>query len=83
MATELTMPNTGHIEEEATVYQWLKAEGDWIEKGDMVLEVETQKAILEVEAFVSGTLLKILVFEGETVAVGTPLAIIGEPGEIP
>ena len=77
MATELTMPKTGHIEDEATVYQWLKAEGDAVQKGDIVLEVETQKAILEVEAFVSGTLLKILVAEGETVAVGTVLAIIG------
>ena len=82
MATELTMPKTGHIEDEATVYQWLKAEGDAIERGDIVLEVETQKAILEVETFVAGTLLRILVPEGETVEVGTPLAIVGEPHEV-
>ncbi len=82
MATELTMPKTGHIEDEATVYRWLKAEGDAVEEGDVVLEVETEKAVLEVEAFVSGTLLRILVGEGERVAVGTPLAIIGEAGEV-
>jgi len=82
MATELTMPKTGHIEDEATVYQWLKAEGDAIERGDIVLEVETQKAILEVETFVAGTLLRILVPEGETVEVGTALAIVGEPHEV-
>ena len=77
MAFDLTMPKTGHIEEEATVYRWLKEEGEAIEKGDIVLEVETQKAVLEVEAFESGKLLKILVSEGTTVGVGTPLAIIG------
>ena len=81
MAAELTMPKTGHIEEEATVHQWLRVEGDEVERGDIVLEVETQKAILEVEAFASGTLLRILVPEGETVAVGTVLAIIGRLGE--
>jgi pyruvate/2-oxoglutarate dehydrogenase complex dihydrolipoamide acyltransferase (E2) component len=81
MATELTMPKTGHIEDEATVYQWLKAQGDAVEKGEVVLEVETQKAILEVEAFTSGTLLKILVAEGTIVPVGTPLAIIGDAEE--
>lgn len=77
MAYELLMPKTGHIEDEATVYRWLKSEGDAIAKGDVVLEVETEKAVLEVESFVSGTLLAILVPEGETVAVGTVLAVIG------
>ena len=77
MAHELTMPKTGHIEDEATVYRWLKAEGDAVRKGDAVLEVETEKAVLEVESFVAGTLLKILVPEGETVKVGTVLALIG------
>lgn len=81
MPTELTMPKTGHIEDEATVYRWLKAEGDLVEKGDIVLEVETQKAIVEVEAFDRGTLLQILVHEEETVPVGTPLALLGDPDE--
>ncbi|MBM3474743.1 MAG: hypothetical protein FJX75_15880 [Armatimonadetes bacterium] len=79
MPTEFTMPKTGHIEDEATVYRWLKQEGEPIEAGEIVLEVETQKAILEIEAFESGTLLKILVREEETVPVGTPLALIGRP----
>jgi len=82
MPTELTMPKTGHIEDEATVYRWLKAEGDFVEKGDIVLEVETQKAIVEVEAFERGTLLRILVPEEETVPVGTPLALLGDPGGV-
>jgi pyruvate dehydrogenase E2 component (dihydrolipoamide acetyltransferase) len=81
MATELTMPKTGHIEDEATVYRWLKAEGDAVAKDDVVLEVETEKAILGVESVVAGTLLAILIAEGDTVGVGTVLAIIGEPGE--
>jgi pyruvate dehydrogenase E2 component (dihydrolipoamide acetyltransferase) len=79
MASELTMPKTGHIEEEATVYRWLKQEGEPVEVGEIILEVETQKAILEIEAFESGTLLKILVGEEETVPVGTPLALISRP----
>ena len=79
MAHELTMPKTGHIEDEATVYRWLKEEGETVDDGEPVLEVETQKAILEVEAEGAGTLLKILVPEETTVDVGTPLAIIGEP----
>jgi pyruvate dehydrogenase E2 component (dihydrolipoamide acetyltransferase) len=81
MPTELTMPKTGHIEDEATVARWLKQEGDTIAEGEPVLEVETEKATLEVESFVAGVLLKILVPADEVVAVGTPLAIIGEPGE--
>jgi pyruvate dehydrogenase E2 component (dihydrolipoamide acetyltransferase) len=77
VAYELTMPKTGHIEDEATVYQWLKAEGDPVEVGEPVVQVETQKAILDVESFAGGALQRILVPEGETVPIGTVLAIIG------
>jgi len=78
MSHEITMPKTGHIEDEATVYEWHKSVGDRIEVGEVVLSVETQKAVLEVESFVSGTLVSILVPEGETVAVGTVLALVEE-----
>jgi pyruvate dehydrogenase E2 component (dihydrolipoamide acetyltransferase) len=77
MAEALTMPKVGHVMEEGTVLTWVKQVGDRVEKGDIVLEIEMDKAAFEVESFVSGTLLEILVGEGETVKVGTPLATIG------
>lgn len=76
MATELTMPMLGEIMEEGTVSSWKKQEGDAVEKGEIILEVETDKAVAEVESPVSGTLEKILVVEGVTVPVNTALAII-------
>ena len=81
MAIEFTMPMLGHVMEEGTVVRWLKQVGDRVEKEDIVLEIQMDKALSEVESFVSGTLLRILVSEGETVPVGAPLAIIGDPGE--
>ena len=81
MAIEFTMPKFGHVMEEGTIVRWLKQVGDPIEKEDIVLEIQMDKALSEVESFVSGTLLRILVSEGETVPIGTPLAIIGDPGE--
>lgn len=83
MAVEFTMPKLGHLMEEGTVGRWLKQVGEKVEKGDMLLEVEMDKAILEVESFLSGMLLQILVEEGETVPVGTPLVLLGEPAEEP
>ncbi len=66
--------------ESGTVVKWLKAEGDTVEKGDLLYELDTEKVTQEVEADIGGTLLKIAVAEGE-VPVGTTLAFIGEPGE--
>ena len=66
--------------ESGTVVKWLKAEGDTVEKGELLYELDTEKVTQEVEAEVGGTLLKIAVSEGE-VPVGTTLAFIGEPGE--
>jgi pyruvate/2-oxoglutarate dehydrogenase complex dihydrolipoamide acyltransferase (E2) component len=67
--------------EEGTVAKWLKRVGDRVEKGEILVEVETAKALTEVEAPVSGTLLQILVLLGETAPVRTPLAVIEEdPG---
>ena len=81
MAIEFTMPMLGHLMEEGTIVRWLKQVGDRIEKEDILLEIQMDKANSEVESFVSGTLLRILVSEGETVPIGTPLAMIGDPGE--
>jgi pyruvate dehydrogenase E2 component (dihydrolipoamide acetyltransferase) len=67
--------------EEGTVLQWLKAVGDEIAVGDELVEIETDKANMAYEADVEGTLTEILVNEGETVAIGTPIARVGEGGE--
>lgn len=81
MAVEFNMPKLGHLMEEGTIVSWRKEVGDRVEEGEILLEVETEKAVLEVESNTSGVLLKILVEEEETVEVGTPLALLGEPGE--
>ncbi|HUU68884.1 MAG TPA: biotin/lipoyl-containing protein, partial [Planctomycetota bacterium] len=75
------MPKLGQTMEEGTVEKWLKKEGDTVTKGEPLFEVTTDKATLEVEAFVSGTLLKVLVNEGETVPVNEVIAFVGEKGE--
>jgi len=81
MPTKVIMPKLGESIVEGTVTGWLKQAGDEIEEYDPLLEVETDKVTTEIPSPASGTLLKILVAEGEIVAVGTVLAWIGEPGE--
>jgi pyruvate dehydrogenase E2 component (dihydrolipoamide acetyltransferase) len=81
MVDEVQMPKLGQTMEEGTVETWLVTEGDEVKKGEPLFEVTTDKATLEVEAFVSGTLLKIVVPEGETVPVNTVIAYVGEKGE--
>jgi len=76
MSTELTMPMLGEVMEEGVVLSWRKQEGEAVEKGEIILEIETDKAVAEVESPVSGVVQKILVPEGETVPVNTPLAVI-------
>ncbi len=81
MATQVKLPRLGQGMDEGKVLQWLKAEGDTIEKGDELYEVETEKVNVEVESPAGGTILKVLVEAGQTVAIGTTLAWIGEAGE--
>ena len=81
MATKVVMPEMGEGVIEGTVAQWLKEEGEPIEEFEPILEIETDKVTTEATAEIAGTLLKIYVAEGETVPVGTVLALIGEPGE--
>jgi pyruvate dehydrogenase E2 component (dihydrolipoamide acetyltransferase) len=76
----ITMPRLSDTMEEGTVATWLKKEGDVIEEGDILAEIETDKATMEFESFYSGTLLKIGVGEGETAKVDKLLAIIGPEG---
>jgi pyruvate dehydrogenase E2 component (dihydrolipoyllysine-residue acetyltransferase) len=80
MATEIKLPRLGQGMESGTIVKWLKSEGDQIEKGEPLYELDTDKVTQEVEADASGVLLKIAVAEGE-VAVGKTIAVIGEQGE--
>jgi len=67
--------------EEGAIVKWHKKEGDPVKKGDIVFEIETDKAALEVESFFEGVLLKILIQEGITVPVNTPVGYVGQVGE--
>ena len=77
----ITMPQAGQTMEEGVIVAWLKAEGDSVKKGDVIAEIETDKAVFEFECPESGTLRKLLYPEGEVVAVHVPIALLGEPGE--
>ncbi|PRP67287.1 pyruvate dehydrogenase complex dihydrolipoamide acetyltransferase [Nonlabens agnitus] len=76
----ITMPRLSDTMEEGTVASWLKKEGDEVAEGDILAEIETDKATMEFESFYKGTLLKIGIQEGETAAVDSLLAIIGPEG---
>ena len=80
MASEVKLPRLGQGMESGTIVKWLKAEGDPVEKGEPLYELDTDKVTQEVEAEASGLLLKIAVLEGE-VPVGRTIAVIGEAGE--
>ena len=81
MATDVIMPQMGFDMEEGTVVRWLKAEGDHVDRGEPIVEVETDKATVEVESFASGLLRRIVVTEGITVPVGQVIGIIGTADE--
>src|SRR6476661_6630085 len=80
MATEIKLPRLGQGMESGTIVKWLKSEGESVEKGEPLYELDTDKVTQEVEADASGVLLKIAVEEGE-VEVGKTIAVIGEQGE--
>ena len=81
MANKVQMPKLSDTMEEGKILKWLKKEGDQVEQGEVIAEVESDKADMELEAFDSGTLLKIVVPEGKGAAVGKVIAIIGDEGE--
>ena len=81
MGTEIKMPQLGETVVEGTITKWLKKEGDSISEDELLVEISTDKVDSEVPSSASGVIEKILVQEGETVNVGTPLAIVGEGGE--
>ncbi len=81
MAQTITMPKLGFDMAEGTLVRWVKAEGEAIQKGDIIAEIETDKATLEIDSAYSGVVAHRLVEEGAVVPVGNPIAIIAEPGE--
>jgi len=80
--TELILPKMGESVAEATIIKWLKAEGDVITSDESIVEIATDKVDSEIPSPTSGVLSKILFQEGETIPVGTPIAIISDEGEV-
>ena len=81
MAELIKMPRLSDTMEEGTVATWFKKVGDKVQEGDILAEIETDKATMEFESFYEGTLLYIGIKENETAEVDAPLAIIGDEGE--
>ncbi len=81
MAEIITMLALSPTMEEGTIAEWLKEEGQEVEEGEIIAEIETDKATMEMESFFEGTMLKVLVKSGDTIKVGQPMAVVGEPGE--
>ncbi|GAA0521054.1 dihydrolipoamide acetyltransferase component of pyruvate dehydrogenase complex [Saccharopolyspora subtropica] len=76
--TEIQMPRLSDTMEEGVISTWRKKVGDQVSRGDVIAEIETDKAVMELEAYDDGVLEKILVEEGATVPIGTPIAILGD-----
>jgi pyruvate dehydrogenase E2 component (dihydrolipoamide acetyltransferase) len=76
MATEIVMPRLSDTMDSGTIAKWLKGEGDSIKKGEIIAEIETDKANMELEAFSSGVLAQILVNEGQSARLGQPIAMV-------
>ncbi|HML96972.1 MAG TPA: dihydrolipoamide acetyltransferase family protein [Tepidiformaceae bacterium] len=83
MAVEVTMPQMGADMTEGTLLKWVKQIGDSIQRGEVIAEIETDKATIELEAYESGTLIKLVAQEGDVVPVGDVIALLGEPSEAP
>ncbi len=80
---EVVMPRLSDSMEEGVVLKWLKQVGDEVAVGEELVEIETDKANMAYEADVAGTLTQILAQEGETLPIGSPIAVIGDPSEAP
>jgi len=75
------MPRLSDTMEQGTIGRWLVKEGDSFSEGDVLAEIETDKATMEFQAYDAGTVLRILVGDGESAALGAPIAIVGDKGE--
>jgi pyruvate dehydrogenase E2 component (dihydrolipoamide acetyltransferase) len=83
MAETVTMPKLGFDMAEGTLVRWVKAEGDSVNKGEILAEIETDKATVEVESSFAGVVFRHMVEEGSVVPVGASIAVIAAPGETP
>ena len=83
MPIEITMPKLTDTMTEATLAKWLKKEGDKVGPGDMIAEVETDKATQELEVFEAGTVAKIVIPEGGKTPVGALIVVLARAGEDP
>jgi pyruvate dehydrogenase E2 component (dihydrolipoamide acetyltransferase) len=81
MAEEVVMPRLSDTMERGTIARWLVHEGDPVHEGDVLAEIETDKATMELNAYAEGVLLRILVQDGEGAELGAPIAVIGAAGE--
>lgn len=81
MAVEIKMPDLGTTVDTIVLLKWLKAEGDYVKRGESLCEVQTDKANTELESAAQGTLLNQLVKEDTEITVGTVIAYIGDPGD--
>jgi pyruvate dehydrogenase E2 component (dihydrolipoamide acetyltransferase) len=81
MAVKVIMPQAGQDLETGLVKQWLKAEGDADAKGEPIVQIETEKVSLDVEAPAAGVLLRIVVPDATETAIFSTIGIIGQPGE--
>ncbi|EWM19172.1 biotin/lipoyl-containing protein [Kutzneria sp. 744] len=80
---DVLMPRLSDTMEQGVLAQWRKHEGDPVRRGDVLAEIETDKATMELEAYDEGTLTRILIDEGVTVPIGTPIAVIGSTTDTP
>ncbi len=81
MAETINMPKLGFDMREGTLVRWVKNEGEEIKKGDVLAEIETDKATVEVESPASGVVLKLIASQGDVVPVNAPIAVVGQAGE--
>ncbi|MDY6912939.1 MAG: biotin/lipoyl-containing protein [Planctomycetota bacterium] len=81
MATEIRIPTVDESTEEVQIVRWLKQKGQTVASGEALLEIQTDKATVEVESFADGVLLEVLVQQDDTVPVNTVVAIVGTEGE--
>src|SRR5215207_9391140 len=81
MATDITMPRLSDSMEEGTILKWLVSEGDEVEKGQEIVEIETDKANMTYEADTAGTIVELVASEGDTLSLGEVIARIGDASE--
>ncbi len=81
MSIEITMPRLSDTMEQGTVIKWYVKEGDAVSSGDTIADIETDKATMELQSFDEGTVVRLLVGEGQTVPIGAPICVLAEEGE--